>query len=141
MTLALKNKEKPKLIRFEEGRSIKDEILSRSRQRKTHSRTLAHHSTPATFNIIQTRLNLFTAAFGGRRVIRESPSHQNSTSSMPAFSFPVNINRTLEHFYFSILQPFNTSNFLKLTHSYEYNNRTFYRIRSSLVLDKLTQNT
>ena len=35
MTFAVKNKGRPKLIRFEEGRIIKNEIVSMSRQKKT----------------------------------------------------------------------------------------------------------
>ena len=63
MTFVVKNKERQKLIRFKERRTIKDKIPSSSRQR----------STPATLNITQTRLNLLTAAFDGSCVTRESP--------------------------------------------------------------------
>ena len=38
MTFAVKNKERPKLLLFENGRTIKDKILSMSRQREGRAR-------------------------------------------------------------------------------------------------------
>ena len=55
MIFAVKNKERPMLIRFEEGKTIKDKIRSRSRQKKNaqpdartsagNSCNIQHHST------------------------------------------------------------------------------------------------
>ena len=64
MTFVVKNKERPKFIRFEEGRTIKNEILPMSGQKESTTSI----AMPATFNITQIRLNLLTAAFDGSRV-------------------------------------------------------------------------
>ena len=60
ITFAVKNKERLKLIWFEDGRTIKDEILSMSRQREGRARhqNIDHRylkalRKKATFNIIQ----------------------------------------------------------------------------------------
>ena len=87
-----KNKERPKLIRFEEGRTIKDEILSRFRQRRLNSQMLEHHRHLQNSTSHNIRLNLPIAAFDGSCMIRESPHHQFSTFSTQAFSFPVGLN-------------------------------------------------
>ena len=69
MTFVVKNKEKLKLIRFEEGKTIKDEIPSKSKQKEcTSTARYLQYSTS-----YDTHLDLPTVAFDGSRMNQESP--------------------------------------------------------------------
>ena len=93
-----------------------------------HSQNWQHLQYSTSHN---THLNLPIAAFDGSHVTQELSPHLYSTSSMLAFSFPVNINFgwllftptntiiwTFLFLNFTTIQ--HTSYFLKLTHSYQY---------------------
>ena len=114
MTFGIKNKEIPKLIRFEDGRTIKDQILSMSRREERQNQTLEHWPPlPATWKFWEkrqhltsynTHLNLPTTAFDGSHVTQESPPNLHSTSSTLAFYFPVGINSGWLHK--SVIHPY-----------------------------------
>ena len=133
---AVKDKERQKLHRFEDGRTIKDVILSISRQKEGRAR----HENIARRHIQHSRLTLPIAAFNGNSMTQEIPPHLLSISSTLAFSFLFDINSGWSRQSVITLTNINigtflfldsttiqhTSKFLKLINSYQYNNRTFY---------------
>ena len=127
MTFAVKNKERPKLIRFEEGRTIKDKILSMYRQKERSARTgdtcnIQHHTTH-----VLTFLQRLWWKPRDPRITNPPTFHFFNTDILLPYRHKLWLtaywNIFISQFYYEIQH---SSNFLKLTHSYQYNNRTFY---------------